>query len=87
MALKHADAKLDLITDPQAYLMIENIMRGGIANVSKRYACANNHLLADYQRWHKYLVCKYKYEYKYSDCKYKYKYLVASTSTSTQAYH
>jgi len=48
MALKHTDAKLDLITDPQAYLMIEISMRGGIATISKRYACANNHLLADF---------------------------------------
>jgi len=28
--------------------MIENSMRGGIATISKRYACANNHLLADF---------------------------------------
>jgi len=48
MALKHTDAKLDLITDPQAYLMIENSMRGGIVTISKRYACANNPLLADF---------------------------------------
>jgi len=48
MALKHTDAKLDLITDPQAYLMIENSMRGGIATINKRYACANNHLLVDF---------------------------------------
>jgi len=48
MALKHTDAKLTLITDPQAYLMIENNMRGGIATISKRYSCANNHLLADF---------------------------------------
>jgi len=48
MALKHTDAKLNLVTDPQAYLMIENSMRSGIATISKRYACANNHLLADF---------------------------------------
>jgi len=48
MVLKHTDAELDLITDPQAYIMIENNMRGGIATISKRYACANNHLLADF---------------------------------------
>ena len=48
MALKHTDAKLDLIADPQAYLMIENNMRGGIATIFKRYACANNHLLEDF---------------------------------------
>jgi len=34
MALKHTDAKLDLIRDPQANLVIENNMRGGIAIIS-----------------------------------------------------
>jgi len=48
MALIHTEAKLDLITDSQAYLMIENSMRGGIETISKRYACANNLLLADF---------------------------------------
>jgi len=48
MALKHTNAKLDLITDPQAYIMIEYSMRGGIATISKRYACANNPFLADF---------------------------------------
>ena len=35
MALKHTDAKLDLITDPDIYLTIEGGMRGGIATISK----------------------------------------------------
>ena len=34
--------KLDLITDPDAYLMIENNMRGGTATISHRHAAANN---------------------------------------------
>jgi len=38
MALKHTDAELDLITDPDAYLMLETNLRGGIATISKRYA-------------------------------------------------
>ena len=42
MALKHTDAKLDLITDPDIYLTIEGGMRGGIATISKRHAVANN---------------------------------------------
>jgi len=42
MALKHTDAKLDLITDPDIYLTIEGGMRGGIAAISKRHAAANN---------------------------------------------
>ena len=41
-ALKHTQARLDLITDADAYLMIENSMRGGIATISQRYASANN---------------------------------------------
>ena len=48
MALKHTDIKLDLITDPDAYLMIENNMRGGIATVSERYALANNPFVDDF---------------------------------------
>jgi len=42
MALKHTDAELDLITDPDAYLMLETNLRGGISTISKRYASANN---------------------------------------------
>jgi len=42
MALKHTDADLDLITDPDAYFMLETNLRGGIATISKRYASANN---------------------------------------------
>jgi len=42
MALKHTDAKLDLITDPDIYLTIEGGMCGGIATISKRHAVVNN---------------------------------------------
>ena len=42
MSLKHTDAALDLITDPDVYLMLEANFRGGIATISKRYASANN---------------------------------------------
>ena len=48
MALKHTRAKLDLITDPDAYLMLENNMRGGIASISQRYASANNQYVEGY---------------------------------------
>jgi len=41
-ALKRTGAKLDLITDPDMYLMIENNMRGGITTTSHRHAVANN---------------------------------------------
>jgi len=39
-ALKYANAKLDLITDPYMYIMVENSMRGGIATISHRHARA-----------------------------------------------
>jgi len=48
VALKLTEAKLDFLTDPAAYLMVENAMRGGIATISNRYASANNPLLDDY---------------------------------------
>jgi len=37
-ALKYTHAKLDLITDPDMYLMVENNMWGGIATISHRHA-------------------------------------------------
>jgi len=48
MALKHTGAKLDLITDPEVYLMVENSIRGGISTISNRYSKANNSLLPDF---------------------------------------
>ena len=48
MALKHTEAELELITDPEAYLMIENSIRGGIATISERYASANNPYVPDF---------------------------------------
>ena len=48
MALKHTQVELDLITDKDAYIMIENSIRGGIARISKRYARANNPLIEGY---------------------------------------
>jgi len=49
MALKHTDAELELITDPDAYLMLETNLRGGIATISKRYAPANNKHVEGYE--------------------------------------
>jgi len=47
-ALKFTGIELDLIIDPDAYLMIENNMRGGIATISHRHAEANNPLVEGY---------------------------------------
>ena len=47
-ALHHTDAELDLITDPDAYLLIESSIRGGMATISNRYSKANNPYLDGY---------------------------------------
>jgi len=39
MALKITDVELDLITDPDMYLMFESGIRGGLSYVSQRHAC------------------------------------------------
>jgi len=48
MALKHTQVEIDLITDPDMYLMIESGIRGGIATIYGPYAKANNPLFPDY---------------------------------------
>jgi len=48
MALKHTRATLDLITDPVAYLMLKNNMRGCIATISQKYASSNNQYIEKY---------------------------------------
>jgi len=48
LALKFTGVELDLVTDPDAYLTIENNMRGGIATTSHRYVAANNPLVDGY---------------------------------------
>jgi len=48
MALKHTQVELDLISDHEMYLMIENSIRGGISTISNRYSKANSPLLEDF---------------------------------------
>ena len=41
-ALKIAKVQLELLSDPDILLMIESVIRGGIATISHRHAKANN---------------------------------------------
>ena len=41
-ALKLTKVELDLITDPDMYLMFEKGIRGGISTITHRHAVANN---------------------------------------------
>jgi len=47
-ALKYTSAELDLITDPDMYLMVKYNMRGEIATISQQYVRANNTLVKGY---------------------------------------
>ena len=46
--LKKTNVKLELITDYDVFLMIEDGIRGGICHAIKRYAKANNYYMKDY---------------------------------------
>ena len=46
--LKYTEAKLDLISDPDMYLMIEKGIRGGVSSCMKRYSEANHKYLDNY---------------------------------------
>ena len=48
--LKKTNVKLELITDYDMLLMIENRIRGGICHAIQRYAKANNKYMNDYKR-------------------------------------
>ena len=49
-ALKFTGMKLELITDPNIYLMVESAIRGGISTVSNRLATANNEYLTNQRK-------------------------------------
>jgi hypothetical protein len=46
--LKLTEVELDLISDPDMYLLIERGIRGGISTITKRHAIANNKYMANY---------------------------------------
>ncbi len=46
--LKHTETELDLISDPDMYLMIEKGIRGGVSSIMKRYSKANHKHLDNY---------------------------------------
>ena len=48
MLLKMTDLELQLITDPNIYLLFENAIRRVVSTVSNRYSKANNKYMSDY---------------------------------------
>jgi len=46
--LKMTNLELQLITNPNVFLMFENAIRGGASTVSNRYSKANNKYMSDY---------------------------------------
>ena len=49
LALKVTDVELEVITDPNIYLMIESGIRGGLSYLSQRHAKANFPGMPDYR--------------------------------------
>ena len=49
-ALKKAEVKLELFTDIDMLLIVEKGIRGGICNLIRRYAKANNKYMKDYDK-------------------------------------
>ena len=48
--LKITKAKIELLTDIDMVLMVENGIRGGLTQVVKKYGVANNKYLPDYNK-------------------------------------
>ena len=64
--LKQTKIQLDLITDYEQYVFIENSVRGGLAQISKRYSESNNPLLKEFDpklpiNWIYYIDCNNLY--------------------------
>ena len=51
LAWKHTGIKLELLTDPDMLLMFEREIRGGITQVVRKYASANNKYMGDTFGW------------------------------------
>ena len=48
-ALKYTNVELDLMSDPDMYLFMENSIRGGVCMISHRFAKANHELLTNFK--------------------------------------
>ena len=48
MVIKYTGVELDLLDDPDMYLMVESGMRGGVSMITKKFAQANNPYVDDY---------------------------------------
>ncbi len=48
--LKYTGVSLDLISDPDMYLMVERGIRGGVSTIMKRYAKSNNKYVKGYDK-------------------------------------
>jgi len=49
LVLKVTEVELELITDPDIYLMIESTIRSGLSYIAQRYALANFPAMSDYR--------------------------------------
>ena len=58
--LKYTDVELDLITDVDMYQMVEKGIRGGISNISHRYATANHPSMVTYNEKEKIRTLTYQ---------------------------
>ena len=57
--LRKTEVELELLTDPDILLMVENGIRGGICHAIHRYAKANNKYMKDYNKHEEESFLKY----------------------------